>query len=207
MFDRRQFFAHGLAAASGLGISYSNMPSANAAVTRWANWKTVVNGSPSKVNGTLLLPNHSTINVVYTGNLYFASLNNTFPSWLPGSTFAGGVVGNPPGFKDMIALTGGVGTGVSRVKFPVPVSNPVMAIWSLGSPSVPATFNFNANLSFSIVKGGPNAEYGGKAITRRGNVISGLEGNGTILFRGPLREISWTCPQYEGYYGFTIGAL
>ena len=207
MFDRRKFFVHCMAAASGVGISPSNIASAEAATTKWTDWRTVINGSPYVVKGVLQLPSSRIVNVTYRGSLYYASLNNEYPSWTPRSTFAGGLVGNPPNIKDMIGLTGGVGTGVSTVKFSFPLLNPVMAIWSLGSPSIPATFRFNSSLNFRIVSGGPNAEYLGQSITRRNNIVSGREGNGTILFGGPLREISWTCPNYEGYYGFTIGAL
>lgn len=207
MFDRRVFLMRASAAAAGTVIYNTGIASANAATTKWTDWKTAVYGAPGAVNGVLQLTSSKKINVSYKGSLYYAYLNNTFPSWLPKSTFSGGLVKNSPNIKDMIALTGGAGTGISTIKFSAPIKNPVMSIWSLGQPSFPATFHFNSKLSFSIVSGGPSIEYGGKSITAKKNVVSGFEGNGTILFRGPLSELSWACPNYEGYYGFTIGAF
>jgi len=60
--------------------------------------------------------------------------------------------------------------------------------------------------SFTIQSGGPNAEYGGTAITVGGNTMSGNEGNGVIQFNGSLTSITWTNPLFENWYGFTVGA-
>ena len=81
--------------------------------------------------------------------------------------------------------------------------NPVLAIWSLGQPSVPAQFVFGQ--SFTIQSGGSNAEFGGSTITALGNTVSGNEGNGVIQFNGTLTSITWSNPMLENWYGFTVG--
>ena len=37
-------------------------------------------------------------------------------------------------------------------------------------------------------------------------MASGLEGNGTLQFNGTFTSLTWTNPQYEYWYGFTVGA-
>jgi hypothetical protein len=82
------------------------------------------------------------------------------------------------------------------------VENPVFAIWSLGSPSIPASFNFNATPTLEA--GGPNSQFGGSSITVLGNVVSGREGNGVVQFTGNFTSISWTdTPEF--FYAFTVG--
>jgi len=78
-----------------------------------------------------------------------------------------------------------------------------MAIWSLGSPSVLVSFDFS-NATPIFVVGGPNADFGGQAITVVGNTVSGREGNGVVQFMGSISSISWTDTP-ELWYGFTIG--
>jgi hypothetical protein len=39
-----------------------------------------------------------------------------------------------------------------------------------------------------------------------GNILQGVEGDGTIQFSGVYSSISWTVPMPEYFSGFTIGA-
>ena len=97
---------------------------------------------------------------------------------------------------------------VDTITFATAVVNPVMAIWSLGQAppyqTINASFNF-INAPFAIESGGPSAEYSGTSITQSGNIVYGLEGNGTIQFNGTYTSISWTNPVSEYWYGFTVG--
>ena len=43
--------------------------------------------------------------------------------------------------------------------------------------------------------------------TALGNNVSGTEGNGTIQFDGTFKSISWTNPDLENWYGFTVGTV
>jgi len=80
-----------------------------------------------------------------------------------------------------------------------------MAIWSLGAGGAPASFVFTALEPFAIQSGGPSVEFGGSSITAVANTVNGSEGNGTIRFIGTFTQISWTNPQFEFYYAFTVG--
>jgi len=56
-----------------------------------------------------------------------------------------------------------------------------------------------------FVSGGPSNEYGGSAISVIGDTVYGVEGNGTVQFKGTFTSISWTNPVYENWYGFDVG--
>jgi hypothetical protein len=99
-------------------------------------------------------------------------------------------------------LDGGT-TALNTLSFSVPITNPVVAIWSLGAGGTPASFVFGQTPNF--VAGGPSAEYGGSAISVSGNTVSGAEGNGTVRFLGTYSSITWTNPQFEFWYGFNVG--
>jgi hypothetical protein len=96
----------------------------------------------------------------------------------------------------------GTSTGVNTITFTSPVVDPVFAIWSLGSPSVPATFTFGATPTLQA--GGPNSLFGGSSITVLANVVSGREGNGVVQFTGTFDSLSWT-NSFENFYAFTVG--
>jgi hypothetical protein len=123
-----------------------------------------------------------------------------------GTTFSGGTVGNPPPTNNQIIdLLGGHGV-TDTVTFSTPVINPVLAIWSLGSGGTPASFVFPLSELATIESGGPSIEYGGSSITAcPTNAVCGLEGNGTVQLTGTFSQITWTNPQPEGFYGFTVG--
>jgi hypothetical protein len=78
----------------------------------------------------------------------------------------------------------------------------VVAIWSLGAGSSPASFTFDQTPTFEV--GGPNINFGGSPVTVSGNVVSGREGNGVVQFNGTFSSLSFTST-FENYYGFTVG--
>ena len=165
----------------------------------WADWTDAVTGSASGI-----ITSNTNITVSYSGEV----TGLTGISWLPFKTFAGGNVGNAPEFNDIIGLNGG-NSNVNTITFSSPVVNPVMSIWSLGAPGIKASFVFPKSHQPVIQSGGPNNEYGGTSIQlikgNGGSVIWGKEGNGTIQFIGKYTTISWTNPQSENWYGFTVG--
>ena len=173
--------------------------SASAATVDWTLWSTGVAGNP----GSALGATSGGVAVTYAGEM--EQLVPNYPSWTPASTFSGGNVGNPPPQSGGIIKLFGGGATVDSITFSAPVVNPVMAIWSLGQGGASASFVFNANEPFSIQSGGPSAEFGGSAITQSGNVVLGQEGNGTIEFSGTFSQLSWTNPNFENWYGFTVG--
>ncbi len=126
------------------------------------------------------------------------------------NTFLG--VNGPPTSYNSVAMLGGHPNYVQYIWFSQPVTDPLIAIWSLGAnrtgDSVDASFVFsgtsNTVPSFSydnpvvFVSGGPSAEYpssvGGTPITLSGpdnkngpggyDVVSGVEGSGVVEVLG-----------------------
>ena len=144
------------------------------------------------------------VGVTYSGELENLFLG--YPTWQPSPpTFSGGTVGNAPVPADGIVQLFGGGSTVDTITFSTAVTNPAMAIWSLGQGGINANFTFTADEPFTIESGGPSAEYGGSTITSFGNTVFGSEGNGTIQFNGTFKSISWTNTTFENWYGFDVG--
>lgn len=78
------------------------------------------------------------------------NINNTYPSWQPASSFTGGNIDNAPPAGDIIAQNGGPGTRVNTITFSQPINNPVMALWSLGNPSLVTQYVFPTNEKVNI---------------------------------------------------------
>lgn len=79
-----------------------------------------------------------------------------------------------------------------------------MAVYSLGRSSLEVTYNFDSPFDV-IVGGGSSASEGSSVVELSGNILSGIEGNGTMQFLGTFTSISFTVPTYESWHGFTIG--
>ena len=171
---------------------------AHADTIAWTNWSTATSGNPGSASGTI-----GTINVTYSGQT--SGLTNV-PSWTPASTFTGGVVGNAPPHTPTVQLEGGSGI-TETVTFSSTVVDPIFAIWSLGQPGLSASFDFSSKSGqpFSVLGGGPSAEFGGSALTSIGSVVHGSEGNGLVQFMGSFDSITFTTPNFENYYAFTVG--
>ena len=164
---------------------------ASAATVAWTQW---TGQTDTGVSGA--------IGVTYVGDTIGTEYNN--PSWDPSSTFKGGTVSNAPTPEGGYIVTIGGTSRVNTVTFSSTVANPVMAIYSLGRDIEPASFVFTTS-NISLEAGGPSVEYDGSSITLSGNTVTGVEGNGVIQFNGLVNSISWTNPQEEYTYGFTVG--
>jgi hypothetical protein len=190
--------ATAFAATIGMVVSIADTAPARASVIDWTIWAAGSAGNPT---GLAVGTTTSGIGVTYSGELQ--SLVANYPSWTPASTFSGGTVGNPPPQSGgILQLFGGTPT-IDTITFSSPVTNPVMAIWSLGQSGSAAAFFFNE--PFTIQSGGPSLEYNGGPLILLSGGVGGLEGNGTIQFSGTFTQISWNNPQYEDWYGFTVG--
>lgn len=180
---------------------------ASAALISWTDWTAATPGAAGTASGTITLPDTSTIGLTYNGEVAAGNrtvIDNSYPSWTPASTFSDGtVVSNNPPRGDLIALRGGT-QNVNTVTFASPITDPVMAIWSLGSGGAPASFVFQ-NATPTFIAGGSSAEFSGSPITVSGNTVSGSEANGVVQFHGTFNSLSWMNPQQEDYYGFTLG--
>jgi hypothetical protein len=186
-----------------LGAFAASVPTlAHADTIGWTTWSTITAGNPGSATGTI-----GSITVTYSGQ---TSGSTDTPSWTPASTFTGGVVGNAPPHAPTIQLEGTTaGTPVisETITFSSTIVDPIFAIWSLGASGTPASFDFSskAGQPFVLLGGGPSTEFGGSALTSSGSVVSGQEGNGLVEFLGSFDSITFTTPQFEDYYAFTVG--
>ena len=190
-----------MGAALTAGLAAVLSATANAATIDWTSWSSTFSTDPSSGSAT---GTAGSVGVSYSGeleNLFFG-----YPSWGPNGTFNGGTISNaPPAAGGIIQLLGGNGAITDTITFSKPVTDPVLAIWSLGASGTTASFVFPLSEPFAVESGGPSNEYGGSAIVKDGNSVVGAEGNGTIQFLGTFSQISWTNPGYENWYGFTTG--
>jgi hypothetical protein len=138
--------------------------------------------------------------------------------WVPTSTYADGtiVTSAPPNAGGAIQLQGGSTANgapglVDTITFSQAVTNPILSFYSLGSPSIMAEIQFQGLLANSVVlvAGGAGGEFPlGQSITvggLNGDSIFGMEGNGTIYLKGTYTSISFVAPEFENWYGFTVG--
>jgi hypothetical protein len=170
------------------------------ATTVWTEW---TSGTASPTSGTAS-GTLGGISVGYTGEM--ECLNCFASNWSPSSTWEGGPVTSAPPGNSGIQLFGGQSpTVIDTLTFSSLVTNPVLAIVSLGQGGINASFNFSD--SFTLLGGGPSSTWGGQSLTSAGNVVSGVEGNGLVMFTGTFSSISWTNPTFENYYAFSVGSV
>ncbi|HJV71098.1 hypothetical protein [Ideonella sp.] len=171
--------------------------------TAWADWTTKL--STTSVSGTLTLPS-GIVKVKFSGpTLYFSQVDaGATDYWVSGSPDAYAATGEPTG-SDLLGFVGGTDTQVYKITFSKPVTNPVVAILSLGRNGVPTRYVFTQTptlLSFGV------GFYGGCAdcLKVKRKTVTGTEGHGVVQFIGTFSAISWKQPDYEFWHGMTIGA-
>ncbi len=189
-----------------LALAAMAMPATASAQSSWTDWLTAVQGTPGSADGTLMV-NGTPVTVRYAGEVG----PNTQTSgggtdyWNPDSPYS--ATGRPTG-TDIVTLTGG-NQLVNTIYFSTPVTDPIMAILSLGQPNQHTYYNFNA--PFTILSSGCGY-WGGNCAgslftTAIPNQLDGLEGHGVIQFAGTYSSISWTVPSAEYWHGFQVGVV
>jgi hypothetical protein len=194
-----------------LAVSLFTSGALQASTIAWVDWTADTAGFTDGTASGTATAGGGGLAVGYSGEVYNlqTQVDGTGTDWWdPAATWAdGSVIGNAPPGTDIIALRGGTGS-TNVITFSRPVTNPVMAIFSLGSPlhtSPAVTYAFDA--PFDVIVGGASTGFGGSSVVElSGNVLSGVEGNGTIQFQGNFTSISFTVPTNESWHGFTIGA-
>jgi hypothetical protein len=196
-------FAGGLAAVLSMALSAP----VDAATVDWTAWTPpyTTGATTGAASGTT----SDGVGVAYSGNVLFTGNVAGFV-WGPATTFSGGTVGNPPPTSGgEISLTGGTSTGTETITFSQAVTDPVLAIASLGSGGVLAEFVFSSAEPFTIESGGPSTNFGGTSIFSGGtcpaDTVCGEEGSGTVQFTGTYTSLTWTNPLFENFYLFTVG--
>lgn len=213
----------GISKLMGLALGYSVMMAtpSYAVPYSWTNWESAINdpgGNLGSASGTI-----GAVGVAFSGNVSSPTQVNPgeIPYWASNATtYTGGVVSNgpsPSNPSDIIALTGGTlncGFCVQSLIFSTDVTNPVMAILSLGQAGLPVVYDFGTT-SITYLNDGPG--YWGGALgglTVVGNTVNGVEGHGIIQINGtfgPLTPLTWdivspTTPNTgEFWHGLTVG--
>ena len=190
-------------AAVGVALVACLMPAeSQAAPILWTDWTAA---TATNATGTM-----GAVTVGFSGNLNpAAQTSGGINYWAFNSAIftAPPIADNPPPDSDIIRLIGGTNTGVQTITFSSPVTNPVMAIMSLGQPSLPRTYVFG-NEDFTILNSGTGHWGGnpaGSLFEDPGNILRGIEGHGLIQFNGTFSSIDWTVPVAEDWHGFQVG--
>jgi hypothetical protein len=171
-----------LAVAALAGVAQANVD--------WVDWQSATSTSVTGVaNG---------INVTYSGGFQFAQTNGGTNYWNNSATYVSATVPNAPPDSDIIALATVGGT----LSFSQAVTDPIMAIVSLGRPNTGSKWHFDA--PFQIVSQGAGYFGSGPLTNPSGNTLQGNEGHGVIQFKGTFSSISWQVTNGEDWAGFTV---
>lgn len=158
------------------------------------------------------------MNVTYSGEVTSNGILPTQTSgggtnfWDPNATYQSSLVENGPGSAgntDIIALAGQNTSPITNtISFSSPVTNPVMAVVSLGQVGLAVTYTFNQDFSILSSGVGHFAVDGAGTLFRDGvGQLRGAGGNGVILFSGTFSSISFTASPAEGWHGFQVGVV
>lgn len=183
--------------ALGLAASLASPLSASAGIVNWTNWSGW-SGAPTGTTSQ----NGNNIFVTYTGE----TLGVDYGAYIYDvpSSFTNAEVENTPGANGTLDLSGGNAT-INTFHFSSPVINPYLDLFSVGQWGVPVRFNFLNNATPEILVQG-TGHWGGGLLQPNGvDSVIGYEGNGLLKFTGTFTDISFITPDYEYYYGATVG--
>jgi hypothetical protein len=163
----------------------------------WTTWASTSTGS--------FVQNSATVNVTYTGDVVGVDYQ-AYMYDVP-SSFTNAVVTNTPTIaQGTLQMVGGNPTVLNTFHFDKAVIDPVMVLFSVGQTNVPVDFQFVGSVNFNIGAQGAG-HWGGGSLVQSGNTVTGREGNGLLQFTGSYTAISFYTPNYENYYGATVGAM
>jgi|SRR5665213_445673 len=204
-FSTKQAFASLLLLT---GFSLSTV--AKADTITWTDWSGAAGtpgagASQTSAVGTLALG--AGITVTYSGQLNGVTNEPNWP--LQDATYNGGNPGNAPA-QDLYSIIsdGGV-TYTESFTFSSPVTDPYLALWSLGNGGQTVSLDFGVDEPFTIASCGPGSNYGGGCIFENSGDatdIWGAEGNGTIHFTGTYSSLTFAMPNGEFYFALQVGA-
>lgn len=180
---------------------------AQGAVISWTDWTSATTGTAATAAGTISLGG-SVINVTYNGQISFAQLGsgeNYWTEYSPAPYTGNAVVGNAPTPSEMIATDY---AGSRSIVFSVPVTDPILAIVSLGRTNSPVTYDFDQ--TFTVLSSGrgywnPIAGDGWYTLGS-GDQLNGYEFHGVIQFSGLISSINYSSSPSEYWHGITVGA-
>ena len=164
-------------------------------------------------SGVITLPDLSTVIVNFKAITAAGDPGNLGPTtqtgcgtnyWSPSTPYVSAQVSNPPPDCDIVSLIGGENQ-TYIVTLSEPIKDPIMAVLSLGQPSVFTTYDFDS--PFEIVSQGAGFWGGSDSslVELPGDILRGNEGHGTLQFLGTFSTFSWIVPTPENWHGFTFG--
>ncbi len=170
----------------------------------WVDWTA---SSTNEVVGTGS-SSGETINASYNGNYVGVQTEGGINYWNPSDSYTNNtVVDNAPPDVDIIRITGGANALSHSITFSKPVVNPIMAILSLGQPSITVTYDFGDE-EFSILSSGSGywgGDPNGSLSEITPSILTGVEGHGVIQFEGIYSSLTWDVVTFENWHGFQIG--
>ena len=176
-------------------------PAAQAAPVTWADWSQFTPNT--QVLGTI-----GGIGVTYQGLYSFVQTGAGTNYWTEpnpaNQPYTGNaVIDNAPTPSEMIAIDL---PATHTITFSQPILNPVMAIVSLGQPSLEVSYAFDT--PFNLLSDGQGfwgVDPNGVNIV--GQVLGGQEFHGAIQFSGLISSFSWTSSPNEFWHGITVGSV
>lgn len=192
-------------------------PSVAGAQISWTNWTALTPGSSAGTATGTMTTTSGTVTVTYTGQLQSGSqttggggtqyFNPAGTHPFSASTYENGTTvpngpGDNPGF---IQLIDGSATVENTLTFSTPVNDLFFSIISMGQGGESVTYDFG-NTPFTLATQGPGW-WGGcnTCLVQSGNTLTGTEGDGTLIFNGPISSLSFTSNPGENWHGFTVG--
>lgn len=168
---------------------------ASAGVVDWTAWN-----PNSSATGTTS-QNGNPVTVTYDGDFLGIDFAANYFSNL--SSFTSTEVSNTVGSKGSIRMDGG--TMMNHIHFSMPVTNPYIAVYSVGQPGVPVRFVFQSPATLTLLSQGAGNWGGGLITMDSATAFTGWEGNGVLRVNGTFTDLYFATPDPEYYYGFTVG--
>jgi hypothetical protein len=145
----------------------------------WANWTSMGTGTVAGV----LMPPSGAIQVTYSGELYGAQTTVGSDFYSPTATFVSATVSDPPPGPGIIEISGGQ---VDSLAFSPPVTNPLVAIVSLGTGYLNQVVTLDFSAPVTVLSSGPDTYDPTIAgtLTAADGGVSGIEGSGVVEVEG-----------------------
>jgi hypothetical protein len=195
------------ASLSSAALGCGGDAGAQSSTVYWARWSGGDAGASGNAQATISAPSGD-IAVTYAGEMTALQTSTaTLLSsnyWTPASTYTSATVANGPPDPGILELTGGTDAACT-VTFSRAITNPLMAVFSLGDFSLNTTASYELAEPFVILSTGPGIYGVAGSFTESGQTLVGHEGNGVIQLTGTFTSIQFKNPTSEYFSGITVG--
>ena len=169
---------------------------AHAQTVNWTHWT-----PGTAATGTTVQAGVPVV-VDYSGSMLGLDFNAGY--FANTTSFTNAEVANTPGANGSVRMAGG-STYPNHIHFSAPVTNPYFALFSVGQPGVPVDVLFEPPVTLTLLSQGPGNWGGGTLALSSASSLVGREGNGIVRLNGTYTDIYFSTPDYEFFYGFTVG--